>query len=105
VWVLTLTLLTCLSIDFSNPLLPGVVRFDDSESVYAVRAERARTDEHAVTRSVLPAPGPRSSALVVTPPRATLRAPERPRPVPAAVRPRALPSSSPTSAAVAGEDH
>ena len=44
-WALTLALLTCLGIDFSNPLLPGVVRFGEEESVHALRAERARIDE------------------------------------------------------------
>jgi hypothetical protein len=48
VWALTLALLTCLGIDFSNPLLPGVVRFGDEDSIHALRAERSRTDERPV---------------------------------------------------------
>jgi hypothetical protein len=56
VWAVTFALLTCLGIDFSNPLLPGVVRFGDEASVHALRAERARTDERP-TRTV-PPPSP-----------------------------------------------
>jgi hypothetical protein len=104
VW-LTLALLTCLSIDFSNPLLPGVVRFDDSESVYAVRAERPRTDERSAPAELFPALRTRSTDLVIAPPRAALVASERPRPVPAAMRPRGLPSAPTAPASVAGEDH
>ena len=100
---LTLALLTCLTIDFSNPLLPGVVRFDDSEAVYAVRAERPRTDERNTATGLFPAFASRPADLVVTPPRATLVAAERPHPAPAAVRPRSLPSIPP--APVAGDDH
>jgi hypothetical protein len=105
VWVLALTLLTCLSIDFSNPLLPGVVRFDDRESVYAVRAERPRTDERAATTSLLPALGSRPADLVVTLPRTATMASERTLPAPAAVRPRGRPSAPPASTPGAGEDH
>jgi hypothetical protein len=105
VWALTLVLLTCLSIDFSNPLLPGAVRFDDGESVYAVRAERPRTDERSAATGLLPALGTRPSDLVVRSPRATLVASERPRPVPTVVRPRGLPSTPTVPAPAAGEDH
>jgi hypothetical protein len=45
VWPATLALLTCLCIDFSNPLLPGVVRFGEEDSIHALRAERSRTGE------------------------------------------------------------
>jgi hypothetical protein len=45
-WVILL----CVSVDFSNPLLPGSVRFDPSESVEAV---------HAGTAALSHAPGPR----------------------------------------------
>jgi hypothetical protein len=73
VWVLTLTLLACLSIDFSNPLLPGVVRFDESESVYAVRTERPRAEEQAVTAHLLPALRSRPPDLVTALPHVTSR--------------------------------
>ena len=56
-WAFTLALLTCLGIDFSNPLLPGVVRFGEEESVHALRAERSRTDERP-TRAVFRSPEP-----------------------------------------------
>ena len=56
-WALTLALLTCLGIDFSNPLLPGVVRFGEEESVHALRAERARIDERP-TRTLPRPPEP-----------------------------------------------
>jgi hypothetical protein len=101
---LTLALLACLSIDFSNPLLPGVVRFDDSESVYAVRADRPRTDEQSVTTELFPAFRAQPTDLVVTSPRAAVAASERP-PVPPAVRPRGLPSAPTLPASAAGEDH
>jgi hypothetical protein len=105
VWVVTLTLLTCLSIDCSNPLLPGVVRFDDRESVYAVRAERSRMDARAATTSLLPAPGARAADHVVTPSRVATVVPERILPVPAAVRPRGRPSAPPAPTPGDGEDH
>jgi hypothetical protein len=57
VWAFTLALLTCVGIDFSNPLLPGVVRFGEEESVHALRAERSRTDERP-TRAVPRPPEP-----------------------------------------------
>jgi hypothetical protein len=104
VWLLTLSLLTCLSIDFSNPLLPGVVRFDDRESVYAVRTERPRTDERASASSVLPLLGSRQADLVVALPRATSAAVERPRPVPVVTRARSLFAST-ASPPPAGDDH
>ena len=56
-WAFTLALLTCLGIDFSNPLLPGVVRFGEDESVHALRAERSRTDERP-TRTLPRPPEP-----------------------------------------------
>jgi hypothetical protein len=57
VWAFTLALLTCLGIDFSNPLLPGVVRFGEEESVHALRAERSRIDERP-TRTLPRPPEP-----------------------------------------------
>ena len=104
-WALTLALLTCVSIDFSNPLLPGVVRFDDSESVYAVRAERPRTDERTAATGLFPALGARPSELVRTARRANVATSERPRPIPAAVRPRGLPTTPTAPAPDAGDDH
>lgn len=55
-WVALRLLLICLSIDFSNPLLPGVVRMDPNESVAAVRAERARVDNPAPRLPAVTAP-------------------------------------------------
>jgi hypothetical protein len=104
VWVLTLTLLTCLSIDFSNPLLPGVVRFDDSKSVYAVRAERPRIDERTAAPGLFPAPGWQPADLMATPVRATRMTAERPHPRPLPVRPRGL-ASPPPASTLAGDDH
>jgi len=74
VWTLTLALLTCLGIDFSNPLLPGVVRFGEEESVHALRAERSRTDERP-TRTLPRPPEPVAvTDVVVTPPRPVITA-------------------------------
>jgi hypothetical protein len=103
---LTLALLTCLSIDFSNPLLPGVVRFNDSESVYAVRAERPRTAERSAVAGLFPALAPRLPHRVVAPLRPALGGLEGPRLAPAGVRPRGLPSTARAMPALAaGEDH
>ena len=87
-WAFTLALLTCLGIDFSNPLLPGVVRFGEEESVHALRAERSRTDERP-TRTLPRPPEPAGFIdLDETPPRlvtvaadgaSSLRSPSRPR--------------------------
>jgi hypothetical protein len=89
VWAFTLALLTCLCIDFSNPLLPGVVRFGEEESVHALRAERSRIDERP-TRSVPRPPEPvRGADVAVTPPHPTPRSVDRSRPTPVAWRPRA----------------
>jgi hypothetical protein len=104
VWAAALALLACLSIDFSNPLLPGVVRFDDSESVYAVRAERPRTDERSAASALFPALGSRPTEFVVTLPRASMVAAERPRPTPP-VRSRGLQRSPSAPASGAPEDH
>ena len=73
-WTLTLALLTCLGIDFSHPLLPGVVRFDEAETVHALRAERSRSDERP-TRPPEPA---RAIDVAMTPPRPTTASVDRP---------------------------
>ena len=65
-WAFTLALLTCLGIDFSNPLLPGVVRFGEEESVHALRAERSRTDERP-TRTLPRPPEPAGFLDVAVP--------------------------------------
>ena len=66
VWPLALALLTCLSVDVSNPLLPGVVRLD-GESVYWLRAERLRVD-HGVATAPEAAPLPTSDDAAIVPP-------------------------------------
>jgi hypothetical protein len=74
VWAFTLALLTCLGIDFSNPLLPGVVRFGEEESVHALRAERSRTDERP-TRTLPRPPEPAGFIdVAVTAPRVVMAA-------------------------------
>jgi hypothetical protein len=89
VWAFTLALLTCLGIDFSNPLLPGVVRFGEEESVHALRAERSRTDEPPVRDEPAPPAPVRGADVVLTAPHPTPRSVDRPRPVLIAGRPRA----------------
>ncbi len=86
---LAFTLLTCFGIDASNPLLPGVVRFDDRESVYAIRADRPRLLSAAGGALVSP-PSRRADAAPTTavarraapraarPPRGAARRPARP---------------------------
>jgi hypothetical protein len=89
VWAFTLALLTCLGIDFSNPLLPGVVRFGEEESVHALRAERSRTGERpapAASRSPEPV---RRADVTETTPRPTASSIDAGRPVLVAARPRA----------------
>jgi hypothetical protein len=89
VWVFTLALLTCVGIDFSNPLLPGVVRFGEEESVHALRAERSRTDERP-TRAVPRPPEPlRGVDVAVTMHRPAPRSVDGPRPLLLTERPRA----------------
>lgn len=102
-WAVTLILLTCLGIDFSNPLLPGVVRFSEEESVHALRAERSRTGERpaeTVARRLEPG---RSVEIALRAPRPPARGFERPRPPSAASRPRA--SIDAGRATIAAEDH
>jgi hypothetical protein len=88
VWALALALLTCLGIDFSNPLLPGVVRFGEEESIHALMAERSRTDERPA-RTLPRLPEPAQSDLAVTVPRPAAGRFDRLRPRSAANRPRA----------------
>jgi hypothetical protein len=105
VWAFTLALLTCLGIDFSNPLLPGVVRFGEEESVHALRAERSRTD----VRPARAVPTPTESATpgidgATTGLHATPRSLDSPRPVLTAWRPRAS-TDRVRSGPSAPEDH
>jgi hypothetical protein len=72
VWAVALALLSCLSIDAANPLLPGVVRFDDRESVYWLRAERLRAEALAPG---VPAPAPHAPSSPGVGPAARLRGP------------------------------
>lgn len=95
--------LLCLSIDFTNPMLPGSVRFDPSESVEATHASPyhevdgwARPDGEP--KRVLPTEQRRASLPVVVAPVSALRS----RPPTARHRSResdARPSASAT------EDH
>jgi hypothetical protein len=89
VWAFTLALLTCLGIDFSNPLLPGVVRFGEEESVHALRAERSRTDERPARAVPTPIESPPGIDGAVAALHATPRLVDRPRTVLTAWRPRA----------------
>ena len=103
-WAFTLVLLTCLGIDFSNPLLPGVVRFGEEESVHALRAERSRTDERpARALPRLPEPG-RFVDIALTQPRPTTGRFDRLRPQSAASRPRAAIDTVPDATTAAEDD-
>ncbi len=55
-WVLPVVLL-CVSVDFSNPLLPGSQRLDPSESVYGVLANPSRVMAEAPKPTPLLEPG------------------------------------------------
>src|SRR5262245_53003412 len=82
VWGLAVVLLTCLGIDFSNPLLPGVVRFGEEDSVHALRAERSRTDERPA-RALPRPPEPARSVVVASSPARPMTGrldPARPQP-------------------------
>jgi hypothetical protein len=104
VWALTLALLTCLGIDFSNPMLPGVVRFGEEESVHALRAERPRTDERPARALPYPPEPVRVIDVALTSTRPTPGRSDRPSSQSAAGRPRA--SITPLqSAPTVGEDH
>ena len=89
VWALTLALLTCLGIDFSNPMLPGVVRFGEEESVHALRAERPRNDERPARALPRPPEPVRVIDVALTSTRPTTGRFGRPSPHSAAGRPRA----------------
>lgn len=103
-WAFTLVLLTCLGIDFSNPLLPGVVRFGEEESVDALRAERSRTDERPA-RALPRLPEPvRFVDVAMTPPRPTTGRFDRLRPQSAASRPRASIDTVPRATTAAEDD-
>jgi MFS family permease len=104
VWALTLGLVTCLGIDFSNPLLPGVVRFGEEESVHALRAERPRSDERP-TRALPRPPEPVGLVVVaMTSPRPSRGGLDLPRLRLAAGRPRAS-TESVRGAPAGAEDH
>ena len=103
VWALTLALLTCLGIDFSNPLLPGVVRFGEEESVHALRAERTRTDERPTQALPRPFEPVRVIDVALTSSSPTTSGFDRPSPSSAAARPRA--SIDLRDAPTAVEDH
>ena len=104
VWTLTLVLLTCLGIDFSNPLLPGVVRFSEADSVHALRTERTRTDERP-TRALPSPPEPVQLADVrAAGTRPAVARLERPVSSPSPGRPRASLETVRT-APTAPEDH
>jgi hypothetical protein len=104
VWAFTLALLTCLGIDFSNPLLPGVVRFGEEESVHALRAERSRTDERP-TRTLPRPPEPVGFIdVAVTAPRVVTAAAGSPPLRTVTGRPRgSIETARPTSATA--EEH
>jgi hypothetical protein len=89
VWTFTLVLLTCLGIDFSNPLLPGVVRFGEEESVRALRAERSRIDERPARAVPLPPEPVRGTDVAVAAPHHAPGSTDGPRPLLRAERPRA----------------
>jgi hypothetical protein len=101
-WLAPLFLL-CLSIDFTNPMLPGSVRFDPSESVEATHA----SPYHEVDRWTRPAGEPErvlpTEQLRATPPVAVAPVSAlRSRPPTARHRPR---ESDARAAASATEDH
>jgi len=104
VWAFTLVLLTCLCIDFSNPLLPGVVRFGEEESVHALRTERSRIDERPARALPRPSEPGRFVDVTSTPPRPTTARLDRPQPQSAASRPRASIDTVPGATTAAEDD-
>jgi hypothetical protein len=105
VWAFTLALLTCLGIDFSNPLLPGVVRFGEEGSMHALRAERRRTDERPAPDVPRPLEPARVVHVAMTVPRLMAGHLDRPLLVQAVGRPRASIAAAPSGATTAVEDH
>lgn len=103
-WAFTLALLTCLGIDFSNPLLPGVVRFGEEDSVNALRAERPRTDGRPARLLPPPPESTRSIDVPVTAPRRMTATLDRLGPRPAAGRARSSIATA-RAAPAAAEDH
>jgi hypothetical protein len=104
VWAFTLALLTCLGIDFSNPLLPGVVRFGEEDSVNALRAERPRTDGRPARLLPRPAESTRSIDVPVTPPRRMTAILDHPGPRPATGRARSSIATARAAPAAAEDD-
>jgi hypothetical protein len=97
--------LLCLSIDFTNPMLPGSVRFDPSESVEATHASPyhevdgwGRPAGEPARVRVLPTERLRSTPPVAVSPVSALRS----RPPTARHRPR---ESDARASASATEDH
>ena len=81
-----LGLLLCLSIDFTNPLLPGSQQFDPSQSVDGVHVTRARGPAGPALLVARPLPSPRLREAAVSAPdrppaRAPIRAPALHRPL------------------------
>ena len=100
---LALLLAVYVSLDFSNPMMPGAVSFDTTDSVEGRRADRGREAEVEAGASHLPAVAPLRHAAVV--PAVTGRARPAPRgaPVWQAHLPRSYPCASASTAP--SEDH
>jgi hypothetical protein len=102
VGIVLLALLACLSLDASNPLLPGVMRADSGETTYWVRAARPPTGAPApATRTPAPRPSGDAHGIASSPAGAGWRAA---RPAPALPR-RSSPPVVARSAPPADEEH
>jgi hypothetical protein len=89
--------------DFSNPLLPGVVWLVEKEAIHALRADRPRMDEQADRTLRRPAEPARfvDVAAVAPPMTGSL---DRPRPRPASGHPRGALEAAWTVPAAAEDD-
>ena len=80
---LAFLLLLYVTLDFSNPMMPGAVSFDPDDCVEAVRAGRLTTPADAVAAVPAPAPSRFEPVRRAVLPRAPVMSPAPPRERPA----------------------
>jgi hypothetical protein len=100
---LALLLAVYVSLDFSNPMMPGAVRFDADDSVEGRRADRGREADADASAARLPAAAPRASAAAAPAVMGRARPAPRGTPVWQPHVPRSYPSAS--SSTAPSEDH
>jgi hypothetical protein len=100
---LALLLAVYVSLDFSNPMMPGAVSFDADDSVEGRRADRGREADADASAARLPAAAPLRSAAAAPAVMGRARPAPRGTPVWQPHVPRSYPSAS--SSTAPSEDH